>query len=432
MSKLAILGGEKAVKIPAPHFVWPIIGEDEKQAVMRQLDTGNISINDWSGVIKEFELSFAEYQGMKYALTTNNGTSALLSAYFACNIKEGDEVIAPAYTFLATVTPLLHLGAIPVLCDGLPENGNIDPNEIEAKITNKTKAIVVTHVWGHPCEMDEITKIAKDHNLLLIEDCSHAHGAIYKGQKVGTFGDVSCFSLQGKKILFSGEGGVLVTNNRKIYERAVLYGHYRARTKQCVKDDFLKNYGALGYGLKFRMHPIAATLALVGLEKLDSRIEQRRENLDFFSDLLKNIKGIDPPTTKKYVSRGAYYGYKPLYKPEELGGVSIKMYVKALQAEGVDVHEPGSAPLCNYKLFQNIYSEENKDEWPMRSCFAKSGLKYSAKDFPVTMDYYSRAISLPTFTLPTDKEIIKQYADAFRKVADNYLELLKYEKILYE
>lgn len=103
MSKLAILGGEKAVKIPAPHFVWPIIGEDEKQAVMRQLDTGNISINDWSGVIKEFELSFAEYQGMKYALTTYNGTSALLSAYFACNIKEGDEVIAPAYTFLAMV-----------------------------------------------------------------------------------------------------------------------------------------------------------------------------------------------------------------------------------------------------------------------------------------------------------------------------------------
>ncbi len=432
MKKLAILGNERAVIIPSPHFVWPIVGKEEKEAVMRQLNIGAISINDWSGILKEFEFKFAEYQDMKYALTTNNGTSALLSAYFACNIQERDEVIAPAYTFLATVTPLLHLGAIPILCDGLAENGNINPTEIEARITNKTKAIVITHVWGHPCEMDEITRIAKEHNLLLIEDCSHAHGSTYKGQKVGTFGDVACFSLQGKKMLYAGEGGVLVTNNRKIYERAILYGHYRMRTKQCVKDEFLKNYSSLGYGLKFRMHPLAAALALVGLEKLDARIEQRKENLDYFSDLLKDIKGIEPPTTKDYVTRGAYYGYKPLYKPEELGGVSVYTYVKALQAEGVEVHKPGSAPLCNYMLFQNVYNEKNKVEWPMRSCFAKSGIKYSAEDFPVTMDYYSRAISLPTFTLPTDKEIITQYADAFRKVADNYLDLLEYENNLCE
>jgi len=428
MSELALFGNEPEVKIPRPHFIWPMIGEDEKRAVMQQLETGCISINDWSGVIKEFECKFAKYQNAKYALTTNNGTSSLLSAYFACNIQAGDEVIAPAYTFLATVTPLLHLGVIPVLCDGMLDNGNIDPSEIREKITNKTKAIVVTHVWGHPCEMDEIVKIAKDNNLLLIEDCSHAHGALYRGQKVGTFGDVACFSLQGKKILYAGEGGVLVTNNKVIYERAVLFGHYRARTKQCVESDFLKEYASLGYGLKFRMHPLAAALAIVGLEKLDNRINQRNENLNCFSTLLKNIKGIEPPITRDYVSRGAYYGYKPLYQSNELGGLSVKTYIKALQAEGVEIHEPGSAPLSHYKLFQENYNEEYKDEWPLRSYFSKYGMKYSDDDFPAAKTYYSKALSLPTFTLKDDKKIIRQYACAFQKVADNYKQLLDYEK----
>lgn len=425
MSKLAILGGEPEVNIKKPHFVWPEIGEDEKNAVMKQLETGCISINNMSGIIKDFEEEFASYHAMKYALSTNNGTSALLSAYFACNISDGDEVIVPAYTFMATVTPLLHLNAIPILCDGNSENGNIDPNEIKKRVTNKTKAIVVTHVWGHPCEMDEIVKIAKDNNLYLIEDCSHAHGATYKGRKVGTFGDVSCFSLQGKKIIYAGEGGILLTNNEIIYERAVLYGHYRARTKQCVKKEFLVDYASTGYGLKFRMHPLAAALAKVGLKKLDERIDQRRKNLDYFSELLKDIKGIDPPITKDYVTRGAYYGYKPLYKSEELGGLPIKTYVRALQAEGLEIHEPGSAPLNSYKLFQENYSEIYKDEWPLRNSFAFKDNKYKLGDFPVVEEYYSKALSLPTFTGENDKKIIELYASAFKKIADNYMELLK-------
>ncbi len=431
MEKLAVCGGERAIPVNCPQFIWPVIGKEEREAVIKQLDIGAVSINDRSGIIKEFEDDFANYQGMKYALSVNNGTSSLYSAYFACNIHDGDEVIVPAYTFMATVTPLLHLNATPVLCDGQTDTGNILPSEIIKKITPKTKAIVVTHMWGHPCEMDEIVRIAKQNKLYLIEDCSHAHGATYKGRKVGTFGDVTCFSLQGKKIIYAGEGGVLVTNNREIYERAVLLGHYRKRTREEVEGPFFKEYSKTGYGLKFRMHPLAAALASVGLSKLDERIEQRRKNLNYLSQLLKDIPGIDPPITYEYVTRGAYYGYKPLYNQKEMG-ISYKTYIWALRAEGVEVHAPESPPLNHYKLFQNQHIDDAEkkwaNEWPMMSGFAKSGFSYKVGDFPNVEEYYSKALSLPTFTDKGDKEIIELYAKAFKKVYENKDELIKIEK----
>lgn len=431
MKKLAVFGGESAVPNTHPHFVWPLIENEEKEAVIRQLESGDISVNDRSGIIKELEDNFAGYHGMKYALSVNNGTSALYSAYFACNIHDGDEVIAPAYTFMATVTPLLHLNAVPILCDGQSDTGNILPSEIIAKITSKTKAIVVTHMWGHPCEMDEIVRIAKEHNLYLIEDCSHAHGATYKGRKVGTFGDVSCFSLQGKKIIYAGEGGILLTNNREIYERAILLGHYRKRTSEEVNSSFLKDFSKTGYGLKFRMHPLAAALANVGLEKLDARIEQRAKNLNYLSELLADIPGIEPPVTYDYVTRGAYYGYKPLYKQKEIG-ISYKTYMWALQAEGVEVHTPGSLPLNYYSLFQdytdNLLDGQNMDEWPLRSVFGKCEMKYKVGDFPNVEGYYSRALSLPTFTKESDRKVIELYAEAFRKVYENREYLIKMEE----
>ena len=431
MEKLAVMGGKSVVTNKHPHFVWPLIETEEREAVIRQLATGEISINDRTGIIKELENDFAKYHGVEYALSVNNGTSALYSAYFACNIHEGDEVIVPAYTFMATVTPLLHLNAVPVLCDGQSDTGNILPSEVLKKITPRTKAIVVTHMWGHPCEMDEIVKIAKEHKLYLIEDCSHAHGATYKGKKVGTFGDVSCFSLQGKKIIYAGEGGILITNNREIYERAILLGHYRKRTYEEVDIPFFKSFSKTGYGLKFRMHPLAAALAKVGLEKLDSRIKQRTANLDYLSELLAEIPGIEPPVTYDYVTRGAYYGYKPLFKQNEIG-ISYKTYMWALQAEGVEVHTPGSPPLNRYQLFQN-YTNSNVGkkwlgEWPLRNGFATSEKRYKVGDFPNVEDYYSKILSLPTFTNEGDKEIIELYAKAFRKVYENREVLLKMEE----
>lgn len=197
VSRLAINGGEKTVKINRPHYVWPPITERTREAVLKQLDE-SISIYDRSGIIEKLEDRFARYHGKKHALLTNSGTSALYSMYVGADLKEGDEVICPAYTFYATITPLFFTEAIPVLADSRID-GNIDPQDMERKITENTRGIVITHMWGLPCDMDAITDIARQHNLMLFEDASHAHGATYKDRKTGTFGDASAFKFTSTK-----------------------------------------------------------------------------------------------------------------------------------------------------------------------------------------------------------------------------------------
>ena len=201
-NKLAILGGKKSVTKRPPHFLWPLINKNTERAVIRQL-RDSISIYDKSGIFDEFENAFAKLHDRKYALLCSSGTLAIHSMFVADGFKEGDEVICPAYTFFATVTPLLSTGAVPVLCD-CDENGNIDPEEITKKINERTKGIIVTHMWGVPCQMDRISKICKDNKLLLLEDCSHAHGAKYNGKIVGSFGDLAAWSLQGQKNITGG------------------------------------------------------------------------------------------------------------------------------------------------------------------------------------------------------------------------------------
>lgn len=194
MNQLAILGGKPAVSIPF-HDIWPPISVKEIRECVDMLYKRELSYYGREGKIMELENSFCQYHNMKFAITTNSGTSALHSAFFAIGLGPDDEVLCPTYTFLATVTPLYQCRAVPVLCDCEADTGNICPQEIKRMITPKTRAVITTHVWGHPCEMDEIVAICRENGLLLIEDCSHAHGASYKGKKIGTFGDVSCFSL---------------------------------------------------------------------------------------------------------------------------------------------------------------------------------------------------------------------------------------------
>lgn len=429
MAKLAILGGKPTVTLKKPHFTWPPVTQDDYEAVQRQLDTGELSVYGRSGIIREFEDEFAQYHGSKYAIATNSGTTSLHSAFFGCGLGPGDEVLAPTYTFLATVTPILHVNAIPVLVDADPQTGNIDVSDLKAKITNRTRAIVVTHMWGHPCEMDEILEICNEHNLKLIEDCSHAHGATYKGKQVGTFGDVACFSLQGNKMVSAGEGGILITDSQEIYERATLLGHFRDRSKDCVHSDFYKQFVKTGYGLKYRMHVLAASLAKVSLSKLDERIESRRQNLNYLSSLLDKIRGIEPPITKEYVTRGAFYGYKPLYQKEEMDGLDVGLYVEALQAEGLEVKKPGSPPLHLLPLFQTLDDGMYKFGWPRKSSFVEVERVYKKGDLPNSETYYQKALSIPTFTNVEDHGLIEQYAEAFNKIYEQRYELLGYKEV---
>ena len=414
-SKLAINGGDKAVKIDRPHYVWPPISEKTREAVLRQLDE-SISIYDRSGIIEKLENKFAQYHGKKHALLTNSGTSSLHSMYVGANLREGDEVICPAYTFYATVTPLFFTGAIPVLADS-KKDGNIDPQDIERKITGNTKGIVITHMWGLPCDMDVITEIARQHNLMLLEDASHAHGATYNGRKTGTFGDASAFSLQAQKTLTGGEGGILLTDSDEIFYRALLLGHYNKRCKKEIPTDHpLHQYATTGMGLKLRIHPVAAAIADEQLDNLETILENRRKTANMMIEELRDLPGIEVPSIPTN-TEPSWYGFVIQYRPEDLDGLPIEKFYKALQAEGcMELDRPGSTcPLNYHQLFQNPASLFQNYE---------GKVNYKRGDFPSAERFHENSLKLPVWHEAKDHDIIEGYIRAFKKVIKNYHEVL--------
>jgi perosamine synthetase len=424
-STLALFGGPPAVTSEWRQD-WPVIGDGEINAVIDLLRHGVLSIYDRSGIIAAFEDAFAEYHsaddGPPFALSHNAGTSALHGAYFGLGLGVGDEVIVPTYTFLATVTPLLQCGATPVFADADPESLTISPDSVAERITARTRAIVATHMWGHPADMTALGRLAESMDLQLVEDCSHAHGATIDGRKVGTFGTAACFSLEGHKAMVAGEGGVMLTRSRQVYERALLLGHFGRRAKDEVQRPELASFAETGFGQKYRMHPLAAAIALEQLRKLDTHNARRGANLNLLTRLLTGIPGIRPPTTAPGMTRGGWYGYKPRYVADELGGLGLARYITALRAEGVRVKLPGSPPLHRLPVFQLTDAEAAVLKLPAAARDARRrGLAYPC---PQADAVYPTLLSLPTFTGDCD-EVIHQYARAFTKVSSSWKELLE-------
>ena len=268
-SELAMYGGPKAVSIPEPHFQWPEITPATEQAVLRQLHAST-SIYNRSGIIAELEDRLTDYFDSRFALLTNSGTSALLSLYVGAGLGAGDEVIVPAYGFHATATPLFFTGATPVLAD-CDEDGNIDPDDIPRRITSRTRAVVVSHMWGMPGQMQALKQVVDRLGLQLFEDGSHAHGARYHGVPIGAATDASAFSMQAQKGLPAGEGGFLLTDDEEVQYRALLLGHFNKRCRDEIPDDHaLRKFDITGMGLKLRIHPLAAAIAFEQFDRLQS------------------------------------------------------------------------------------------------------------------------------------------------------------------
>lgn len=416
--KLALRGGPMAVKNIHPHFVWPPLStkaERDDLALQRDKD---ISIKGSSGPIRQLEEAWKVFLGgsVRHAITFNSGTSALLAAYFALGIGEGDEVIGPAITYHAALSCLYFLKATPVLVDVELNSWTINPELIEAAITPRTKAITVVHQWGHPAEMDKIMEIAAKHKLAVIEDCSHAHGSKYRGQFVGTFGDVAVFSFQANKIVFAGEGGILVTNSDLIHDRATLLGHYRDRSRDEIIDPFYQRFWVTGYGLKLRMSPYNAITALHAVYALPGRIQQRKKCLEYFSAGLIDLPELQIPVIPQHIDIGAWYGYKPRFIAKNFHNISREKYISALVAEGVEISEPGSPAFSSLPLFTVEHDRMFRQKRAKRV--------YSAGQFPVAEQLAAEGLSLPTFTSwSTDKIIIDQYIDAFHKVHRHVEEL---------
>ena len=276
--KLALQGGSKAVTLSL-NDPWPVMNEAEIQSVVELMRTGQISIGNGTGPIGEFERRFAEYTGAKYALMHNNGTGSLHAGFYAVGVGPGDEVIVPSYTWHATAGGVVTANAIPIFCESDPKTLTIDPADVARRITPRTKAIAVVHMWGNIADMDGVMEIARRHNLKVVEDCSHAHGGTWRGKQVGTIGDVGCFSMQGSKILVAGEGGVLITNDPKVYDRALLLGHFGRIDRDAV-DESDRAYST-GFGVKYRAHPLGAAIALGELAHLDEVNALRKQNFEY-------------------------------------------------------------------------------------------------------------------------------------------------------
>lgn len=414
--RLALLGGEPTIDTPAPHFSWPPRDARTTTAVCDQLQT-SISIPDRSGVIAELEDGVRDYFGARHAVLTSSGTAALHSAYVAAYMEPGDEVIVPAYTFPATATPLLQLGAVPVLADS-DETGNLSVDDAASRITRRTAAIMAVHLWGIPANLAGLRALADRQGLALLEDGSHAHGARRDGQLVGRAGLVAAFSMNGPKPLSAGEGGFVLTDNDEVCYRLLLHGHYNKRCKQEIPASHpLHHYAATGMGLKLRIHPLAAAIALDQLARLDDYLTGRAAIAQYLCEQLGKLPGIAVPAIPRG-TRASWYALPLTYVPEELDNLPVARFYEALRAEGcAALDRPGSTgPLNRLPLFQRpeaLFPDHPYLDWA----------RYSPGQFPVAEQVHRHTLTLPVWHREAELPLVDGYVEAFRKVTTHHHEL---------
>ena len=427
MSNLALLGGkplfEKNEQAPREFFKWPIITEEDEQAVLDVVRNNKFSGTD---ITIKFQDEFAKWQGRKYALAFTNGTMSLTAAMFAIGLGIGDEIICPTKTYWGSVSQAINFGASAVFCN-IDEHLSLDPEDLERCITPKTKAIMVVHYLGYPCDMDRIMEIANKHNLYVIEDCSHSHGTLYKGKKVGTFGHIAAMSMMSMKVFAAGELGMVVTDDRRLYERALAFGHYGSNNPDnIIEAEEIKGFYHVGLGgAKGRANQVCTTLARGQLKYFDDRCAEIRKAMDYFYDSLADIEGLKPirPNREEGSHMGGYYLPHFAYYPEKFGGLSAKRFCEALTAEfsgTFGAWEGANFCLHNHKFFKE-FDLFNSGK-PTRIAFNDRDVRKD--DDAVNPSEKKYCVSAPWFK-KFNKEIIDDYSKAFRKVAENYAQLLE-------
>ncbi|NSW89589.1 MAG: DegT/DnrJ/EryC1/StrS family aminotransferase [Firmicutes bacterium] len=336
MSNLAINGGNPLRTEGFPK--WPQYGEKEKKALERVLNSGV-----WGTLgneVKQFAKKFAEYQQANYGIAVTNGTVSIEIILRALGIGYSDEVIIPPYTFNATASAVLFLGATPVFVDIEADSYNIDPNKIEESITPKTKAIIPVHVGGRACDMDRIMDIASKHNLYVIEDCAHAHGSEWKVRRVGSIGHAGSFSFQASKNLTAGEGGFITVNDTAIYEKCWSIHHCGRAYRGTVW------YEHVNIGTNARMTEWQAAILDAQMESLDEQIQRRMENAEYLNSRLEEIPCVEPLKHDERITRNSYHLFIFKYKSENCKDLPRERFIKALNAEGIPC---SSGYVCLYK-----------------------------------------------------------------------------------
>ncbi|TDJ54940.1 MAG: DegT/DnrJ/EryC1/StrS family aminotransferase [Planctomycetota bacterium] len=399
----ALLGGTPAVDLDQQQAnQWPIITEADEQAVLDVLRSGRLSVND---VVTQLERDYCRWLGVGHAVAHCNGTSAILAALHGFGLVPGDEVIVPSATYWASVTPVLHCGGIPVFAETEDQCLGLDPADVEQKITDRTRAIVVVHLFGMPSRMDELLDIARRHNLRVLEDASHAHGASYHGRPIGTLADAAVFSMQTNKLCPAGEGGMFVTDDTELWERVVRLGHYE---RVLGLESPNRRFAATGFGLKLRISPLNAAVAGVQLRHLPQRNSRRSRNIIRLSRRLEDLgfrTFLSPPDVER-----VYFEFLVGYD-ETATGLPIGDLVKALVAEGAHVERPRYPLLHQQPLFTeghwaNVARLEATASRPLPT--------YEPTALPRTSAANGSLVKLPSFPQATDA-LLDQYADAFEK-----------------
>lgn len=395
---LALDGGPKAVAMPANRqaevFKWPRYGDEEKQAVLALMEN-----NNWYAEIPLFEKELKEHLKVPYVKAHSSGTCSLMSMFFALDLPPGSEILAPSYTAWATTAPMHLFHYVPVFVDINPRTMTFDLEYAKKRLNARTKAVMVMHSFGNPCDMDQICEFAKRHGLIVLEDAAQAQGASVQGKQVGTWGAMGAFSHQSSKILPAIEGGSATYQTREHYERATVFGGYEL-ARYFPDDSPYKKYLGTGIGPKFRIHSLGAAVGRRQLRKIDAQNALEDSQVRKLTDRLVELPGLSRPYCRADAKR-VYWGGHLLFIDEAKAGCSKDKLLKALRAEGVNIGPGAYDEQHKYKL----YSESKWWHHPV----------LIPDDLHGTTQVNQQAVKMPLFRVNAS-ELIEQYSKAFEKV----------------
>jgi len=415
--QLAISGGTPLLK-REDYKNWPVITEDDRKFVNEVLDSGVVAGATGPQAVA-LEKEFREFVGAKHCLTTCSGTAALHMALAAVDVGPGDEVLVPAYTFLATASCLMHQMAIPVFVDIEPRTYTIDPGKIEAAITERTKAIIPVHIQGCPADMDPILEIARKYRLHVIEDACQAHGAMYKGRTCGTIGVAGAFSLNNLKNLCGGEGGLFVTNDEDVLKKGDLVRYFG---DECDEKTLRQKYNSSILGYMYRNQELPAALARGQLKHLNELNATRIRNSEYLSRELGKIPGVIPPYCPSDCKH-VYWFYAVRFDPRAAGvdaeprrfRIAVE---KAIFKEGVLVGQWQRMPVPGQDLFQSLIGVGRRYPWAINEA---QGIqyKYDPHDYPVAQMLCDTYTNVHSIHPPNGQELNEKIVAAFHKVFAN-------------
>ena len=400
MGELAINGGSRTKRKPFP--IWPQFDDSERKALEDVLES-RVWWKTPGTKTLEFEASFARFHGARHGIAVTNGTAALDVALLALGVGPGDEVIVPDFTFVATASAVLHAGALPITVDVSPETQCLDPQQAEAAITERTKAIIAVHMGGHPADLDALAELATRKNIPLVEDSAHAHGSEWRGKRVGTVGVAATFSFQSSKLMTAGEGGIVITNDDALERRA-------RSVHDCGRMPGEWFYSHYINGSNYRMSEWQGAVLGAQLGRLDAQTQRRHQNARLLDRLLSQIPGITPQALDPRCTRNGQYAYIFHVDSKEFAGVGTARLIQVMNAEGIS-NQASYPPIHLLDVFQSgVYRKRLCDSQ------ASAAHPFLQADYPNTHRAAWESIWIPQPALLGDEEDMHEIAAAWHKI----------------